>query len=188
MRLHWVHFLGVLLCAGIGLPLPVARPVVAAQSSSLPPSTPAAASVHAAAPVQPIPFSHQQHAGTLHMPCQYCHSPSRTGATLLIPQAAFCMQCHQSIGKNDPGVEKLAAYARASETIPWVRIYQLPSFVEFSHKTHLQHGATCLQCHGAVADRVQLSKEADLSMAACIRCHQATKAPTECNTCHTLEQ
>jgi Zn ribbon nucleic-acid-binding protein len=146
-----------------------------------------AAAARLLGPVQPVPFSHKQHAGTLKLPCEFCHTPSRSGETLAIPRAQFCMQCHQTMDTNDPGVQKLASYAKSNTLIPWVRIYQLPSFVSFSHKTHLLHGATCQECHGPVADRVQLYKEADISMAGCVNCHQAKKASTGCNTCHTLD-
>ncbi len=139
-------------------------------------------------PEQPVPFSHKQHAGTLKMPCEYCHTPSRSGETLTIPRASFCMHCHLTIATDNAGVEKLAAYAKSNTTIPWVRIYELPSFVGFSHKVHLQHGATCEQCHGAVAERVRLYKESDISMATCVNCHRAKQASIDCNTCHMLEQ
>lgn len=139
-------------------------------------------------PVQPVPFSHQQHAGTLKMPCEYCHTLPRSGETLLIPQASFCIQCHQTIATDNPGVQKLAEYAKTDRTIPWVRIYELPSFVSFSHKVHLQHGATCEECHGEVAQRARLYKESDISMATCVNCHRARQASIECSTCHMLEQ
>jgi Zn ribbon nucleic-acid-binding protein len=139
-------------------------------------------------PQQPVPFSHKEHAGTLKMPCEYCHAMSRSGETLLIPRATFCMQCHQTIAADNPGVKKLAEYAKTDRTLPWVRIYQLPSFVSFSHKVHLQHGATCEQCHGQVAQRVRLYKESDISMATCVNCHREKQASTDCSTCHMLEQ
>ena len=139
-------------------------------------------------PVQPVPFSHKQHVGMLKMQCEYCHTLSRSGETLTIPRASFCMQCHQTIATANPGVQKLADYAKADRTIPWVRIYELPSFVSFSHKVHLQHGAICEECHGAVAQRVRLFKESDISMATCVNCHRARQASTGCSTCHMLEQ
>lgn len=139
-------------------------------------------------PVQPIPFSHKQHAGTLKLPCEFCHALSRTGETVAIPQATMCMNCHQTMDTSDAGVQKLAAYAKSGSTIPWVRIYQLPSFVTFSHKTHLTHGITCQQCHGDVAQQVRLYKVTDISMAACMKCHQATKASISCDTCHQFQQ
>jgi predicted CXXCH cytochrome family protein len=139
-------------------------------------------------PEQPVPFSHKQHAGALQLPCEFCHATSRSGETVAIPQTALCMQCHQTIGTDKPGVQKLAAYAKSNTPIPWVRVYALPSFVTFSHKTHLSHGATCQQCHGSVAERVQLYKETDISMAACVNCHRAKQASIDCNTCHMLDQ
>ncbi|MES2221756.1 MAG: cytochrome c3 family protein [Acidobacteriota bacterium] len=139
-------------------------------------------------PEQPVPFSHKEHAGTLKMGCEYCHTMSRSGETLLIPRATFCMQCHQTVAADDPSVKKLAEYAETDRAIPWVRIYELPSFVSFSHKIHLQHGATCEQCHGQVAQRTRLFKESDISMAACINCHREKQASTDCSTCHMLEQ
>ena len=139
-------------------------------------------------PVQPIPFSHKQHAGMMKLPCEFCHVPSRSGETLSIPRAKFCMQCHQTMATKDPGVQKLANYAESNNPIPWVRVYELPSFVSFSHKTHLAQGIPCQQCHGPVADRVQLFKETDISMAGCVNCHREKKANIECNTCHILDQ
>ena len=139
-------------------------------------------------PVQPIPFSHKQHAGTLQLPCEFCHAPSRTGETVKIPQAAACMECHETMAKNNPGVQKLASYAKSNTTIPWVRVYELPSFVSFSHKRHLKSGATCQQCHGPVAERVQLYQESDISMAGCMNCHRAKNASLDCNTCHRIDQ
>ena len=139
-------------------------------------------------PVQPVPFSHAEHAGTLKMPCQYCHTLSRSGETLMIPRASFCMQCHQTIATDNPGVQKVAEYAKTDRTIPWVRIYELPSFVSFSHKIHLQHGATCEDCHGQVAQRTRLYKESDISMATCVNCHRTRQASVDCSTCHMLEQ
>jgi Zn ribbon nucleic-acid-binding protein len=137
---------------------------------------------------QPVPFSHKQHAGTLKLPCEFCHTASRSGETVAIPRASFCMQCHQTMDTNNPGVQKLATYAKSNAVIPWVRVYQLPSFVSFSHKTHLLHGATCRQCHGPVEERTQLYTETDISMAGCVNCHRTSKASTGCDTCHSLEQ
>jgi predicted CXXCH cytochrome family protein len=139
-------------------------------------------------PEQPLSFSHKLHAGTMSLKCQTCHTPSSSGEAFRIPQAPVCMQCHQSVATDRPAIQKLAGYAQSNTPIPWVRIYELPSFVTFSHNTHLNHGATCEQCHGAVRTRDRLFKEQDLSMKWCVDCHTAKQASTDCNTCHTLEQ
>lgn len=167
-------------------PLRIPRIVTASVQTSVPAS--AATPAPLVGPVQPIPFSHKQHAGEMKLPCEFCHVPSRSGEALAIPRAAFCMQCHQTMAITDPGVQKLAGYAKSDSPIPWVRVYELPSFVSFSHKTHLAQGIPCQQCHGPVADRVQLFKETDISMAGCVNCHREKKANIECNTCHILDQ
>jgi len=139
-------------------------------------------------PEQPIPYSHALHAGKLNLPCEYCHKPSRSGENLAIPQAAFCMQCHASAATDSPSIQKLAEYARSNTVIPWVRVYQLPSFVSFSHGTHLAQNVTCQQCHGPVQTFTRMYKAADISMASCVKCHQQTNAAVGCDTCHSLEK
>jgi Cytochrome c7 and related cytochrome c/Class III cytochrome C family len=139
-------------------------------------------------PEQPIPFNHKLHSGTLNLPCEICHELSKSGESLTIPKAPACMQCHQTLATDKPSIQKLAAFAKAGQAVPWIRVYQLPSFVRFSHKWHLDHGNTCQDCHGPVAKREQLSKEVDISMAGCMNCHRTKGASLGCDTCHTLEQ
>jgi hypothetical protein len=45
-------------------------------------------------PVQPIEFSHRQHAGKLEIACQYCHFGAATSRHAGIPPASLCMNCH----------------------------------------------------------------------------------------------
>jgi predicted CXXCH cytochrome family protein len=155
------------------------KPIILAQVQSTP-------AVAASGPEQPIPFSHKQHAGTLQLSCEFCHTPSKSGATLVIPQAAVCMQCHQAVATTNPGVQKLANYAKTNATIPWVRVYELPSFVSFSHRVHMEHGNKCTECHGEAAQQERIYKATNISMAGCINCHRQKQAAVECDTCHTL--
>jgi hypothetical protein len=39
--------------------------------------------------------------------------------------------------ERQPRHQKLVALANAGRPIPWIRVYQIPSYVEFSHKAHL---------------------------------------------------
>ena len=165
-----------------------AQTPASAAASPAPPASPAqitAAPVPPeSGPQQPVPFSHKIHAGTGKLACETCHVPSQTGESLSIPQAAACMQCHQAIATDKPGVQQLAIFAKPNRTIPWVRLYQVPSFVTFSHKTHAEHGNSCVECHGRVAQREVLSKETDISMAGCLACHRVKEAAVGCETCH----
>jgi Cytochrome c7 and related cytochrome c len=158
--------------------------LVAAWAQTPPVQSPAAPSP----PDQPIAFSHKKHAGELQMRCKFCHAPSRSGETLAIPQATTCMTCHATVAVTNPEIKKLTEYANDKETIPWVRVYQLPSFVTFSHKVHVDHGNTCQECHGPVTERDQIFQESDISMGGCLNCQRLKKASTDCDTCHMLPQ
>lgn len=138
------------------------------------------------APGQPINFNHQLHVGTAKLGCNDCHEPNRGGATLAIPQPSKCMLCHAAIATDKPDIKHLADAAKNNELIQWVRVYRVPSFVTFSHKTHTSAGATCEGCHGPVAQRTAIAEEKNLHMAGCIACHQQVNAPATCDTCHAI--
>ena len=135
-------------------------------------------------PVQPIPYSHKVHAGTLKLQCKMCHPNPDPGETMTIPRPATCMQCHSSIKADSPAIQKLAQANESGRPIPWVRIYAIPSYVFFSHRTHLEKSNTCQECHGPVAERDRLYKERDLSMGSCMDCHRMKKASIDCSFCH----
>lgn len=137
-----------------------------------------------AGPTQPLPYSHKLHAGTLKLPCNTCHPNPDPGERMTLPQASTCMQCHRAVKKESPAIQKLAAMAQEGGDIPWIRIYQIPSFVYFSHRAHSKAGAKCMDCHGQVATREVLFKEGDTSMGACMNCHIEHKASVDCQYCH----
>jgi hypothetical protein len=141
------------------------------------------AATSAAAPQQPIPFSHKQHIA-MKLQCKMCHANPDPGESMGIAAASVCMQCHSSIKTESPAIQKLASYAAQKRDIPWVRVYQIPSYVDFSHKTHLASGAVCESCHGAVGQRDVLFRETNISMGGCMDCHRQQKAPIDCTTCH----
>jgi len=65
------------------------------------------------APVQPIKFSHETHAGTHKIDCQYCHDGARRSKHSVIPAANTCMNCHSAIkvGSVDGTAELTKIYA-----------------------------------------------------------------------------
>ncbi len=134
-------------------------------------------------PAQPIPYSHKQHLA-LGLQCKNCHEMPDPGEMMGVPAASKCMTCHQSVKKDSPAIQKLASFARENQPIPWIRVYQIPSYVDFSHKAHLDSGAKCETCHGPVAERPQLWKETDISMGGCMDCHRANRASLDCGYCH----
>jgi formate-dependent nitrite reductase cytochrome c552 subunit len=132
---------------------------------------------------QPVPYSHKQHI-SLGLKCAECHKNAEPGETMGLPASNVCMNCHVAVKKESPHIQKLAESAKTKKPIPWVRIYQLPGYVYFSHRVHTDAGATCQTCHGPVAERDELKKEVDISMGACMECHRQNKASNDCKLCH----
>ena len=124
------------------------------------------------------------HVGTLKLKCNMCHPNKDPGEIMGIPQASTCMQCHSSVKTDSPAIQKLADYAKSSRQIRWARVYEIPTYVMFSHKAHLEAGNTCQECHAQVAERDQLFREADISMGGCMTCHRMKKASNDCSFCH----
>ena len=134
--------------------------------------------------VQPLPFSHKTHL-TLKLACTFCHANPDPGNQMLLPVATSCMGCHTRVAVDKPDIQQLAKFALAKEPIPWRLIYSVPSFVYWSHRTHLEGGVPCEMCHGDVAQMEVITKVKNVtSMAGCVACHRQKEAPTGCETCH----
>src|SRR5262249_17504176 len=96
----------------------------------------------------------------------------------------ICMGCHQTVKADNPYIQKIAAAAKEKKPIQWVRVYQIPSSVYFSHRVHIKAGATCETCHGAVRERDVITKEVLHNMLSGMACHAGAKARNDCATCH----
>lgn len=132
---------------------------------------------------QPVPFSHKQHG---FQPCAGCHKLAPSGEVVSIPTVKECMACHTEVAKDKPAIKDLKSYLDTAQPVPWVRVYELPSFVDFNHNTHLVAGAKCETCHGPVKQRERITLESDISMGGCMDCHRTTNAITSCTGCHHL--
>lgn len=135
-------------------------------------------------PAQPVAFSHKVHAGQLKLKCNMCHPNRDPGETMGIAAASTCMQCHSSVKPDDPEVKKIAEAAKTNRPIRWARVYTIPTYVVFSHRVHVSANSTCAECHGAVAERDVLFREADISMGGCMACHEKKGASNDCSLCH----
>lgn len=134
-------------------------------------------------PVQPIPFSHRVHIA-VGLQCKGCHPVPEPGDFATIPETSKCMSCHRTLKNESPAIQRLAEFHEANKPVPWRRVYRVPDYVYFSHKEHLAKGASCEECHGPVRERDVMSKEKEISMAACMDCHRARRASLACNYCH----
>ena len=136
------------------------------------------------APVQPVPFSHKKHM-SLGLRCNDCHPNADPGEAMTFPSVAKCMLCHVTIAKDKPDIRKLAEYAASKQEVPWFRVYQVPDWVFWSHRTHLDAKIVCESCHGDVKSVEVTAKSTDVTtMGGCVACHIKRKAPTGCQTCH----
>ena len=139
---------------------------------------------HPAAPEQPIPYSHKLHLA-MGLTCATCHTNPDPGKMMTFPATSTCMQCHVAVAKDKPAIQKLAAYAKSGQPIPWVRVYVVTPGVTWTHRKHLEAGLKCEECHGDVAQLTAMAETTSVtSMGVCITCHEAHKAPTVCTTCH----
>lgn len=135
-------------------------------------------------PEQPIPFSHKLHAGDKKIPCQYCHSSARRSTVSGVPPTNTCIGCHKVVATEKPNIQKIQEYHKENKPIPWVKVHDLPDFVRFSHKIHINTGMECQQCHGPVQEMDVVEQVAPLQMGWCIGCHREKNAKTDCNACH----
>ena len=83
-------------------------------------------------PQQPIQFSHRIHAGENEIPCLYCHVQARRSPSAGVPSITKCMGCHNEVAADRPQVRLLATYWQTGETLPWVKVHDLPDFVHFT--------------------------------------------------------
>jgi hypothetical protein len=95
------------------------------------------------------------------------------------------MQCHVTIAKDKPAIQKLAGFAKSRQPIPWVRVYKVLPGVAWNHRAHLEAGIKCEVCHGQVAQMEQMSEVTSVvTMYSCLHCHEMNNAKTACVTCH----
>lgn len=135
-------------------------------------------------PQQPIAFSHKLHAGAQNLKCATCHKNPEPGERMGLATAALCMQCHEDVKPESPEIQKLAGFAKEKRDLKWRRVYEIPSYVYFSHRAHLQAGGTCTECHGEVKELEQMYMVKEINMASCVNCHQAKGASFDCSYCH----
>ena len=134
---------------------------------------------------QPIEFSHKTHIEKGEIPCEFCHIYARRSINSGAPVMTGCFGCHRVIAgsdedpqkaiKNQDAIKKLLEYKPKGESIPWKKIHDVPDFVHFSHKRHIQAGFDCTECHGEINQHDVLSTQTmvtDLSMGWCVQCHR----------------
>lgn len=111
---------------------------------------------------QPLEFSHAQHVQQ-DIPCTKCHATPDS-----LPAAAECKACHAQM--NFP------------PRIAWIKVYRVAPDIIFSHAKHTE--VPCSTCHEKFTSADRWIHESRFKMSFCMDCHEDTRAPNECKTCH----
>lgn len=131
-------------------------------------------------PDQPVKFSHAVHSGQNGTDCIYCHSSAQYSKSAGIPPENVCMNCHLLVrnGTRSGAIEiaKVISAYDNTKPIEWIKVYNLPDHVFFSHAQHVSAGGiSCQECHGNVEKMDVIYQVPDLSMGWCLNCHRSKK-------------
>ena len=121
---------------------------------------------------QPVPFSHEHHAGALKIDCRYCHDSVEVSAVAGLLPTDTCMSCHSQIWT---GAEMLAPVRQSlveGKPLRWNRVAELPDYVYFQHNVHVNAGVGCETCHGQVDTMPLMYRAETFTMSWCLDCHQ----------------
>jgi len=146
-------------------------------------------------PAQPIPYSHQLHAGVLRIPCLYCHSAALKSRLAEVPFVEKCMNCHKVTKVDSPAIKRIAAIYASGAPLQWERIHSLPDHVYFDHRPHVSAGILCQTCHGEVEKMQVVYQHMSMRMGNCLGCHRSPQdalpanskilnGPEHCFACH----
>lgn len=143
-------------------------------------------------PIQPLPFSHQIHAGMLGMDCRYCHTDVEQSHEANIPTTSSCMNCHAVASEQsgllrlavsadgtspsahwtNPALQTLRTHHANEEPIPWRRVHKVPDYAHFRHNVHIQAGVSCYSCHQRIDQMPVVYQAESLGMGWCLDCHR----------------
>ncbi len=143
-------------------------------------------------PRQPVPFSHQLHAGQLKMDCRYCHNTVEVAGHAAIPPTATCGNCHGGdrvvegrtlavVHQESPLLKPVRSSLETAmekpvgstpDSVDWIKVHDMPDFVYFNHSAHINRGVSCVSCHGRVDQMLEVQQVKSLSMKFCLDCHR----------------
>ena len=82
------------------------------------------------------------------------------------------MNCHSQIWTNAQLLEPVRKSWYTGQSIPWIRVHDLPDFVYFNHEIHVNKGIGCESCHGRVDEMPLMYAQNTLQMEWCLDCHR----------------
>ncbi len=123
-------------------------------------------------PVQPVPFSHELHAGELELDCRYCHAQVEHAAVASVPPTQVCMNCHRLVSVDSEKLAMIRDSAANNTPMEWIRVHNVPDYAFFDHSLHLRAGVGCSSCHGDIRKMEVVTQTEPLSMGWCLECHR----------------
>lgn len=138
--------------------------------------------------------------------CTTCHKAALGSDSVndsLIPQGVVCDACHSTdhsdLGKVTPGDDEpgkcgfchTGYQPQDGNRVPKLELPR--ANMVFTHKKHLARNIRCGQCHGAVEELEQATRDQLPRMSGCFHCHQRDDAASQgdaksaCTTCHLKE-
>jgi hypothetical protein len=82
------------------------------------------------------------------------------------------MNCHAQIWTNAALLQPVRTSWATGDSIPWIKIHDLPDFVYFNHEIHVNKGIGCSSCHGRVDMMPLMYQQNTLQMEWCLNCHR----------------
>jgi hypothetical protein len=142
-------------------------------------------------PDQPIRFSHQVHVLDNQTDCLFCHSIAEYSHSAGIPSVSQCMNCHIIVREGAHSgrfeISKLVEAYENEMPVRWIRVYNLPDHVFFSHQQHVSvAGLECSECHGEVEQMHRIMQVHDMSMGWCLDCHRTREIDFTGNEFYSL--
>jgi len=87
------------------------------------------------------------------------------------------MNCHLLVRNGTRSgafeIAKVISDYEEMRPVEWIKVYNLPDHVFFSHAQHVGAGGiSCQECHGPVEKMDRISLADELTMGWCINCHR----------------
>jgi len=123
-------------------------------------------------PIQPVPYSHEQHVGQFGLDCRYCHSYVEESAHSNVPSTQTCMNCHTSIRTESLKLLPVRESWATDVPVQWMKVHHLPDYAQFNHSVHVNVGVGCETCHGRIDQMPEVVQSEPLSMGWCLTCHR----------------
>lgn len=123
-------------------------------------------------PLQPIPYSHQLHAGKLGIDCRYCHIAVERSAHATVPSTQTCMNCHKLLLATSAKLALVQESWTMNQPIFWHRVHKIPDYAYFNHSVHVRVAIGCYDCHGDITKMEVVAQQQPLSMSWCLDCHR----------------